>query len=173
MRLSKLIHNIWVIIIAFCISQKTHAHLIVAQHGTLNVVEEHVFVVLSLPASSLLGVDENNDGTLSLTEFNKYRNHISKQVKKHVYLSDQQYRFSIEGLLLHPEMAHSGNNTFVDQITITGRFTPLMTNNIKFNINLFANNRSKQTYKITATNKQQQLIHQFELEPLSPHSELF
>jgi hypothetical protein len=173
MRLLKSIKSIGLISLLFSTSQNAHAHLMVAQHGTLNIVNNHVFVVLSIPASSIKGADDNTDGLMSLAEFTKYRKHISKQVKQHVYMSDQQYRFNIDGLLLNPELAHSVNSKIVDQITITGRYTPTVLEGIKFNINLFSHDESKQTYKITATNKQQQLVHQFELKPLSPYIKLF
>jgi hypothetical protein len=41
-----------------------HAHLMVAQHGTLNIVDDGVFMVLSLPISAFDGIDDDKDGNL-------------------------------------------------------------------------------------------------------------
>jgi hypothetical protein len=50
-----------------------HAHLMVAQHGTLNIVDDGVFMVLSLPISAFNGVDEDSNGKISMLEFNNHR----------------------------------------------------------------------------------------------------
>ena len=41
-------------------SSHLYAHVMVAQHGTLNVVDNDVFMVLSLPVSAFEGVDDEN-----------------------------------------------------------------------------------------------------------------
>jgi hypothetical protein len=56
--------------------QLAEAHLMVAQHGTLNVVDDGVFMVLSLPVSAFDGVDDDNDGKVSMLEFNNHRGAI-------------------------------------------------------------------------------------------------
>lgn len=42
-----------------------HAYLMVAQRGTLNLVGDGGFMVLSLPISAFTGIDDNADGQLS------------------------------------------------------------------------------------------------------------
>ena len=42
------------------------AHLMVPENGTLNFVDDNVYVVLSLPISAFKGVDDDNDGHVSL-----------------------------------------------------------------------------------------------------------
>ncbi len=50
-----------------------NAHLMVAEHGTLNFVDNNVFIVLSIPMSAFKGVDENKDGKVSIVEFNAHK----------------------------------------------------------------------------------------------------
>jgi hypothetical protein len=45
-----------------------HAHLVVSQRGTLNIVGDGAYMVLSLPVSSLSGFDDDHDGLLSVDE---------------------------------------------------------------------------------------------------------
>ncbi|WP_166109065.1 hypothetical protein [Pseudoalteromonas sp. Z9A5] len=151
-----------------------NAHLMVADHGTLNFVDNNVFIVLSIPMSAFKGVDENKDGKVSIEEFNAHKKQISKRVKKNVYLADHQYKFTIDGLLLNPEASHKHKNTNIDQITITGRYSmPTKLTKVNFNVKLFSNDKHKQRYQITATNKKQKLTHQFDLTPTSPLSKVF
>ena len=150
-----------------------NAHLMVAQHGTLNFVDNNVFIVLSIPMSAFNGVDENKDGKVSIVEFNTHKKQISKRVKKNVYLADHQHTFTIDGLLLSPEASHT-HKTDIDQVTITGRYSlPNKLTKVNFNVKLFSHNEHKQRYQITATNKKQKLTHQFELSPTSPFSKIF
>lgn len=44
------------------------AHMMPAQQGTLNVIDNAVFAALSVPCSALRGVDDNHDGRLSADE---------------------------------------------------------------------------------------------------------
>ena len=43
-------------------AQLVFAHLMVAQHGTLNIVDDSVFMVLSLPVSAFEGLDDDPAG---------------------------------------------------------------------------------------------------------------
>lgn len=44
------------------------AHVILAQKGTLNIVDGGAFMVLSLPVSAFSGIDDDGDALLSPTE---------------------------------------------------------------------------------------------------------
>lgn len=56
------------------------AHLMDAQKGTLNLVDDGAFMVLSLPASALHGVDDNGDGMLSRVEVDAHAKNIQTQL---------------------------------------------------------------------------------------------
>lgn len=63
-----------------------NAHLMPAQQGTINLVDNAAFVVLSLPVSGLVkfdaSVDENGDGRLSEAELKVHRKTIEHYVKQ-------------------------------------------------------------------------------------------
>ena len=48
-----------------CAIAPAQAHLMVAQHGTLNLVGDGVYMVLSLPVSAFAGSDDDGDDKLS------------------------------------------------------------------------------------------------------------
>jgi hypothetical protein len=83
-----------------------HAHLMVAQHGTLNIVDDGVFMVLSLPISAFDGVDDDNDGKVSMIEFNNHRAAIIESIEQNVTLGDKEGNLSLEGIMLSPVVPH-------------------------------------------------------------------
>jgi len=68
------------------------AHLMPAQQGTINLVDNAAFVVLSLPVSGLkkfnASIDTNHDGYLSVTELQSHRQKIEQYVKQGFHLVD-------------------------------------------------------------------------------------
>ncbi len=66
------------------------AHLMVAQRGTLNIVGDGGFMVLSLPVSAFSGVDDDGDGKLSMAEFSTHRSNIISAVTRDVQMLDEQ-----------------------------------------------------------------------------------
>jgi hydrogenase/urease accessory protein HupE len=67
------------------------AHMMPAQQGTLNVLGSAVFVVLSVPVSTLSGVDDDSDGRASDSEVQRHQSVISAQVNR-------RFRLSADGL---------------------------------------------------------------------------
>ena len=59
-----------VLMLTLSLPQAALAHLMVAQHGSLNIVGDGAFMVLSLPASAFEDIDENGDGDISMIELN-------------------------------------------------------------------------------------------------------
>jgi hypothetical protein len=171
------------------LSNLSAGHLMVAQHGTLNFVDQYAYIVLSLPISAFEGIDEDKDGEITLNEFNLHRKQLSDEVIKNVYFSDENSQFSIDGLLLNPSFEHEHQDVneeinedinerqvspHIDQVTITGRYSlPRVPNKVKFNIKLFSVYKTLQRYEITAMNKKQNKKYQFYLTPSQPFSTLF
>ncbi|WP_413699736.1 hypothetical protein ACLKMH_20465 [Psychromonas sp. KJ10-10] len=52
---------------------QSQAHIMIAQHGTLNIHDNIVFMVLSLPVSAFTGIDDDGDGMLSVNEFDTHQ----------------------------------------------------------------------------------------------------
>ena len=72
------------LLISFCAS----AHLMVAQKGTINIVDDEAFVVVSLPISAFVGIDTNLDGQISMIEFNLNRKAVKQEIEQKFILLD-------------------------------------------------------------------------------------
>jgi hydrogenase/urease accessory protein HupE len=64
------------------------AHLLPAQNGTLHVVENSVYTVVSVPVSALPGVDDNHDGLISVSELNRHSSEIAAQFRARFRLTN-------------------------------------------------------------------------------------
>jgi hydrogenase/urease accessory protein HupE len=85
--------------LAFLGAVPASAHLMPAQQGTLNIVDNTVFTVVSLPASALDGVDDNLDGRLSADELNAHLDAVKQQVARRLRLRDGEVGGEIEMLM--------------------------------------------------------------------------
>lgn len=146
------------------VSNTSYAHSMVAQHGTLNFIDNHAFLLLSLPVSAFKGIDDDQDGHISLLEFNAHRKTVRTLVEKQVFLTHEQEKLFIEGLLLGPSISHTTKNNHIDQVSVMGRYTlPNIETSVELNIQMFGKREEEKKYEITAKNKKQKLTHQFEL----------
>lgn len=144
-----------VFFVFFSLSSYLQAHAMVAQHGTLNVIDEYAYLVLSLPVSAFNDVDDNKDGLVNIAEFNKHRKSMSEKILKQVVLFNKESEFTIDGLLLSPEIAHTGHENSIDQISITGRYTfKANGKNVYFNIGLFGTAANQKSFEITVLSKE-------------------
>ena len=151
-----------------------NAHAMVAQHGTLNFVNNSVFLMLSMPISAFSGIDDNKDGNISMVEFNLHRKKISRDVKESVYLTAVKDKLLIDGLLLNPSISHIKGKDNIDQITVMGRYLlPDVLMEVNFNVKLFGKTAPLKTYDITATNKKQGLTKQFDITSGIPSMQVF
>jgi hypothetical protein len=135
------------------------AHLMPAQHGTLNVVGSGGFMVLSLPVSALTGVDANNNGSLEASELQAAGDAIEQQVLAGVQLRDEQGLRPVEGLLysLSPDSDEPG--ALVPQLVVMGRFAlegaqgPL-----RFKLQLYGKAGNEQRTELTVTQGKQRSL---------------
>ena len=70
------------------VSTAAWAHMMPAQQGTLNIIDNAVFAALSLPVSGLSGVDDNADGRLSWPEVAAHVAAIQSAVSSRIRLTD-------------------------------------------------------------------------------------
>jgi hypothetical protein len=124
------------------LSASAHAHLMVAQKGTLNFSGDGAYLLLSLPVSALVRVDDDGDGLLSARELQAHTADIERQVRAAVQLLRGGRALPLQGLLLnlsppdhpaghaaaHPG-SHTGSNTATHtadaaarQLVVMGRF---------------------------------------------------
>ena len=155
-------------------SSVAHAHLMAAQHGTLNIVDDGVYMVLSLPISAFAGVDDNNDGRVSMIEFNNHRGAIVEMVRHNVTLSDAQTNGHLQGILLSPVTAHDTAGGPISQLTVMGQFTLNDTDEpLLFKVGLYGIQAAEQVLKITATRTRQKQKTVFELTPVASSGVIF
>jgi len=60
------------------------AHMMPAQQGTLNILDNVVFAALSVPCSALRGIDDNHDGRVSQDELRAHSAEIQAQLTRAV-----------------------------------------------------------------------------------------
>lgn len=155
-------------------SQQLSAHMMVAQHGSLNVVDGGVFMVLSLPISAFSGIDDDKDGKLSPQEFATHRADISETIHSKVILKDNSGKLSLKGMMLSPVTSHHAPKAPASQLIVMGRYTlNTSSSELEYQIGLFGNNATEKTIAITATRKEDGSKQKIELSPKRPSSALF
>ena len=142
------------------------AHLMEAQQGTLNIIDDEAFMVLSLPISTFGDIDDNKNGAVSMVEFNDHRSTIIGFVKTRITLSDNEGNIPLEGVMLSPEVAHNTSEEFISQLVVLGRFALVETNRpLRFHNGLYGQQEAEQVVKITATRQPDGKKYIFELTP--------
>ena len=100
-----------------------HAHLLPAQKGTLNLVSDTAYMVLSVPVSALRGVDDDGDGALSSVELGSHVAAIEAQVQAGVQLLDGGDAAPLRLLMLDRAPAADGRlDAAASHLVILGRF---------------------------------------------------
>jgi hypothetical protein len=137
-------------------AQLAYAHLMMAQHGTLNIVDDAVFMVLSLPISAFDGLDDDSNGEVSMLEFNNHRSTIVESVRHNVILSNGHTSASLLGIMLSPVVPHDSTGEAISQITVMGRFTLKDSGRVlRFSVGLYGSQAAQQSLEITATRKRE------------------
>lgn len=150
------------------------AHLMVAQHGTLNIVDDGAFMVLSLPISAFDGLDENADGRVSMLEFNNQRSVVVSLIRAHVVLTDAEGPAPLQGIMLSPVRPHGVNDASISELIVMGRFDVNQPDGeLHFHVSLFGNGADEQSIEMTAKRQQNGQEHSFELTPDRRASTLF
>jgi hypothetical protein len=150
------------------------AHLMVAQHGTLNFVNDGAFMVLSLPISAFAGIDDDNDGKVSMVEFNNHRAAIVQSVEHNVTLNNKAGNLPLQGIMLSPEVPHDAVGESLSQLIVMGRFSLAGgKGELRFQSSLFGTQSTEQLLKMTVTRKSDNQEHVFDLTPATPAGDLF
>jgi hypothetical protein len=162
------------VVMALMFAQPIQAHLMVAQRGTLNIVGDGAFVVLSLPVSAFSGVDDDGDGQLSAAEFTAHRAAMAATVARELQLSDAQGPRRLEGVMLSPASPDDAPSEPAPQIVVLGRFQLTQASgSLRLQTRLFGAAANEQTLQITATWPAQRLRQQLVLTPQRPSQALF
>ena len=98
------------------------AHLMAAQRGTLNLVGDTAFLVLSVPVSALKGVDDNGDGGLSTDELRRHAGAIRTQVQAGVQLHGSAGSAPLQLLMLDVAAPENAPAAAARHLVVMGRF---------------------------------------------------
>jgi hypothetical protein len=98
------------------------AHLMAAQKGTLNLVGDAAFLVLSVPVSALKGVDDNGDGGLSTVELQAHAGTIRAQVQAGVQLRGAAGSAPLHLMMLDVTPPESAPGAAPRHLVVMGRF---------------------------------------------------
>lgn len=155
-------------------AQQVYAHLMVAQQGTLKLINDNAFMVLSLPISAFEGIDDNNDGKITMVEFNHHRTAIIGAIKQNVTLGSAQENAPLEGIMLSPVRPRDADSQVILQLAVMGRFALAETETrLLFHMGLYGKLDTEQTLEITATRQHDNQITVFALTPASPGRLIF
>jgi hypothetical protein len=136
-----------------------HAHLMVAQKGTLNFVGNGAFMVLSVPVSALKGTDDDGDGKLSMTELRTHRDQVISTLQSHIQLMDANGPRPLEGVMLTLSPPDDTPNAPASQLVVMGRFALAdQAGPLRFQIGLFGKDTAEQSFKITMTRSAQKQL---------------
>lgn len=98
------------------------AHLMAAQKGTLNLVGHAAFLVLSVPVSSLRGVDDDADGALSKSELTTHTEAIRAQIKAGVQLLGSDGALPLQLMMLDIAPPENTPAAPASHLVVLGRF---------------------------------------------------
>lgn len=98
------------------------AHLMAAQKGTLNIVGDAAFLVLSVPVSALQGVDDDGDGALSVAELRARTDTVRSQVQAGVKLHDTAGALPLQLVMLDVAPPENAPQAAARHLTVMGRF---------------------------------------------------
>ena len=97
-----------------------NAHLMVEQRGTINIVDDGAFIVVSVPVSAFSGIDDDGDGLVSAAELRLHYKDISTDVQRRLQLRTGGGSLPLEGLLINSANDHTEKPSA--QLVVMGRF---------------------------------------------------
>ena len=128
------------------------AHNLVAQTGTLNFNDTGAYLLVSVPTSSLNGVDDDADGLLSNAEVVRNITNIIEQVQAGLVLHYADEDKTLEGIRVSLSLDEDGATTPSDQLVVMGRYDVSDTDsNLSFWTDLWGTGASEQSLGITIT----------------------
>ncbi len=140
------------LLLALVCTASAKAHLVVVQRGTLNIVGNGAYMVLSLPVSAFTGFDDDQDGLLSVSELRAHSADIASQVQQGVTLRDEHGLAKLEGLMFDlspPDTMPAGPAA---HLVVLGRFAiESQATGWVFALRLFGPRADEQTEHITVT----------------------
>lgn len=134
------------------------AHLMAAQKGTLNLVGDAAFLVLSVPVSALQRVDDDRDGALSKAELAAHTDTVRAQVLFGVQLLGPDGALPLQLVMLDTAPPDSTPTAAARQLMVLGRFQlpqGSTGDGLSLCLSLFGAEASEQQQDLTITRQQE------------------
>lgn len=109
-------------LVGVALATRASAHLMVAQHGTVNVVGNGAFLVLSVPAAAFPFADEDGDGRLSPLELQRHQSDVGAAVQAGARLLEGDTARPLEGMLFSLTPDELAPAEVGAQLVVLGRF---------------------------------------------------
>ena len=162
------------------------AHLVAAQKGTLNLVGNAAFLVLSVPVSALHSVDNDGDGMLSKAELATHADAIGQQVKAGVQLMGPAEALPLQLVMLDIESPESAPAAPASHLVVLGRYAlqargnggdvtePAASGGLSLRFTLFGSKAGEQVQDLTVTRQKEMQWLRFtadnQLKPILPRA---
>ena len=141
------------------------AHWMAAQQGTLNIVGEAAFMVLSVPVSAFTAVDDDGDGALSKAELVAHAGTVRQQLKEGVQLFQGEQALPLYLMMVDVVGHDNALEAPSAQLMVMGRFqmrggssdgAPERTrpDNMRLHFNLFGRASDEQAQDIRITRQE-------------------
>ena len=105
----------------FC-NAPAKAHWMNAQNGTLNLVDDGAFLVLSVAVSAVRGADDNGDGLLSKAELHAHAEAVQTQVAAGVQLLGAEGGLPLQLIMVDVTPPDDAPDAGASQLLVLGRF---------------------------------------------------
>ena len=151
------------LVIMMCIAS-AQAHVMAAQQGTLNIVGEAAFMVLSVPVSAFKAVDDG-DGALSKGELVTHAGTVRQQLKEGVQLFQGEQALPLYLMMVDVVGHDNAPEAPSTQLMVMGRFQLrgdssdgvselAQTDTMRLHFNLFGRDSDEQAQDISITRQE-------------------
>lgn len=134
------------------------AHLMATQKGTLNIVGDAAFMVLSVPVSALRGVDDDQDRALSKAELAAHAGDIHQQVLAGVQLLGSDRALPLQLMMLDTAPPDNSPTAAARHLVVLGRFQlqqESASDGLSLRLALFGPTASERQQDVTITRQQE------------------
>lgn len=144
--------RVWIAAICLLLAfvPTARAHLMVDQKGTLNLVGDTAYLVLSLPVNALTDVDTNRDGLLAFSELRANWTRIQGQVRDAVTVQDADQTRYLQDIILNLA-SPDGQGAPASYLVVLGRFRLEQQRVLQLHVARWSNRAAEQQLAITVT----------------------
>jgi hypothetical protein len=145
----RLIKGLTSVAVLWACTTAAHAHMMGAQQGTLNLLGDGAFMVMSLPVSAFVGVDDDGDGRLSAVELRTHQADIIATVHRGISVLDKTGARPLQGLMVNLASPDESPDAPSAQLVVLGRFAlAVQSQKLRLRVDLFGTAQSEQTFQI-------------------------